>query len=28
MKRYIRDNMQNYQSIDSAIYDYFELSNI
>jgi len=23
MKRYIRDNVQNYQSLDSAIYDYF-----
>ena len=23
MKRYLRDNIQNYQSVDSAIYDYF-----
>jgi len=28
MKRYIRDNIQNYQSIDSAIYDYFAFSNV
>jgi transposase len=28
MKRYLRDNMNNYQSIDDAIYDYFGYSNI
>jgi len=28
MKRYIRDNIQNYQSVDSAIYDYFGFSNV
>jgi transposase len=26
MKRYIRDNIQYYQSIDSAVYDYFGFS--
>ena len=26
MKRYLRDNIQNYQSVDSAIYDYFNVS--
>ena len=26
MKRYLRDNLQSYQSIDSAIYDYFGFS--
>ena len=26
MKRYLRDNLQKYQSIDSAIYDYFGFS--
>ena len=26
MKRYIRDNIQNYQSVDSAVYDYFGFS--
>jgi len=28
MKRYIRDNIQKYQSLDSAIYDYFGFTNI
>ena len=28
MKRYIRDNIHNYQSVDSAIYGYFGFSNI
>ena len=28
MKRYIRDNMQNYLSIDAAVYDYFGFSYI
>jgi len=28
MKRYLRDNMQNYQSVDSAIYDYFGFTDI
>lgn len=27
MKRYIRDSIQNYFSIDSAVYDYFGFSN-
>jgi transposase len=26
MKRYLRDNMHNYLSVDSAIYDYFDYS--
>jgi len=26
MKRFIRDNIHNYQSVDSAIYDYFGFS--
>ena len=26
MKRYLRDNIRNYQSVDSAIYDYFGVS--
>ena len=28
MKRYLRDNIQNYQSVDSAIYDYFGFTGI
>ena len=28
MKRYIRDNIQNYQSVDSAINDYLGFSNV
>ena len=28
MKRYLRDNIQNYQSVDSAIYDYFGFTDI
>jgi len=28
MKRYIRDNIRDYQSVDSAIYDYFGFSDI
>jgi len=28
MKRYLRDNMHYYQSVDLAIYDYFGFSNI
>ena len=26
MKRYLRDNQQNFQFVDSAIYDYFKVS--
>ncbi|MDR0474808.1 MAG: transposase [Treponema sp.] len=26
MKRYLRDNIHTYQSVDSAIYDYFGYS--
>ena len=26
MKRYLRDNLQNFQFVDSAIYDYFKVS--
>ena len=26
MKRYLRDNLQNFQSVDSAVYDYFDVS--
>jgi len=26
MKRYLRDNVHNYQFVDSAIYDYFGYS--
>jgi transposase len=26
MKRYLRGNLQDYQSVDSAIYDYFGAS--
>jgi transposase len=26
MKRYLRDNVQNYKSVYSAIYDYFGVS--
>jgi transposase len=25
MKRYLRDNMQDFSSVDSAIYDYFKV---
>ena len=28
MKRYLRDNMEHYQSVDSAIYDYFGYSDV
>jgi transposase len=26
MKRYLRDNLQKFQFVDSAIYDYFKVS--
>ena len=26
MKRYLRENLQNFQFVDSAIYDYFRVS--
>ena len=28
MKQYLRDNMQHYQSVDLAIYDYFGYSDV
>ena len=28
MKRYIRDNIEKYQSVDSAVYGYFGSSNV
>jgi transposase len=28
MKRFLRDNLQDYESVDNAIYDYFKVSPI